>query len=149
MAKELSTAGFHVVVLEQGPYLREKDFQYDEQKIRLGALVNDHTVRPNTFRQTEKDKAVLAASISYGLCVGGGTVHYTTTHWRHHEVDFIERSRWGAIAGTGLADWPLTYAELEPYYTKAEWDIGYSGQGNVSPFEAPRSKTVPDAAIAE
>lgn len=32
MAKELSTAGLRVVVLEQGPYLREADFQHDEIK---------------------------------------------------------------------------------------------------------------------
>jgi choline dehydrogenase-like flavoprotein len=30
IAKELSTAGFQVVVLEQGPYLKEKDFDHDE-----------------------------------------------------------------------------------------------------------------------
>ena len=33
----------------------------------------------------------------------------------------------GAIAGTGFADWPITYADLEPYYTKVEWEIGVSG----------------------
>lgn len=32
LAKELSTAGFTVVVLEQGPHLREKDFKHDEIK---------------------------------------------------------------------------------------------------------------------
>src|SRR5882762_915586 len=32
IAKELSTAGFQVVVLEQGPYLKEKDFNHDEIK---------------------------------------------------------------------------------------------------------------------
>jgi len=57
MAKELSSAGFHVVVLEQGPYLREKDFKYDEQDIRtIGPLVNDRQIQPNTFRKTEKRK---------------------------------------------------------------------------------------------
>jgi choline dehydrogenase-like flavoprotein len=144
MAMELSRAGFQVVVLEQGPYLREKDFQYDELKIReTSALVNDHAIQPNTFRQTEKDKALPAPAISYGRCVGGGTVHYTATHWRHHEIDFVERTRWGPIAGTGFADWPVNYAELEPYYTKAEWEVGYSGLGGASPFESPRSKPYP------
>ena len=32
VAKELSTAGFQVVVLEQGPYLREKDYSHDEDR---------------------------------------------------------------------------------------------------------------------
>ena len=144
MAKELSSAGFQVVVLEQGPYLREKDFQYDELKIRdTPALVNDHTIQPNTFRKTEQDKAVLAPAISYGRCVGGGTVHYTATHWRFREIDFVERSRLGAISGTGFDDWPITYADLEPYYTKAEWDMGYSGLGGATTFEPPRSKPFP------
>jgi choline dehydrogenase-like flavoprotein len=144
VAKELSSAGFQVVVLEQGPYLREKDFQYDELKIRdTPALVNDHTVQPNTFRKTEREKAVLAPAISYGRCVGGGTVHYTATHWRFREIDFVERSRLGAISGTGFDDWPITYADLEPYYTKAEWDMGYSGLGGATTFEPPRSKPFP------
>jgi choline dehydrogenase-like flavoprotein len=144
VAKELSAAGFQVVVLEQGPYLREKDFQYDELKIRdTPALVNDHAVQPNTFRKTEQQKAVLAPAVSYGRCVGGGTVHYTATHWRFREIDFVERSRLGAISGTGFDDWPITYADLEPYYTKAEWDMGYSGLGGATTFEPPRSKPFP------
>ncbi len=144
MAKELSAAGFQVVVLEQGPYWREKDFPHDELRIRnTPLLVNDHRRQPNTFRKTEQEKAVLAPAISYGRCVGGGTVHYTGTQSRFHESDFVERSRLGPIAGTGFADWPITYAELEPYYTKAEWDLGISGLAGASPFESPRSKPYP------
>src|SRR5438445_6842498 len=75
VAKELATAGFRVVVLEQGPYLREKDFEHDELQLRnQSPLVNDHKVQPNTFRRTENEKAVPAAAISYGRCVGGGTL---------------------------------------------------------------------------
>jgi len=33
MAKELSTNAFRVVVLEQGPYLKESDFVHDEVRI--------------------------------------------------------------------------------------------------------------------
>ena len=33
----------------------------------------------------------------------------------------------GPIAGTNFVDWPITYAELEPYYTKVDWEIGLSG----------------------
>lgn len=142
MAKELSTAGFQVVVLEQGDYLREKDFRYDQLKrTSHSSLVADDS--PATFRQTDKEKAVHSSSFRYGRCVGGGTVHYSGSSWRHHENDFNERSIWGPIEGTGFADWPITYAELEPYYTKVEWEIGYSGLGGASPFESPRSKPYP------
>ena len=43
VAKELSEAGFDVVILEQGPYLKEKDFTHDEVKFGyLGSpLMND------------------------------------------------------------------------------------------------------------
>jgi choline dehydrogenase-like flavoprotein len=67
--------------------------------------------------------------------VGGGSVHFTDNYWRFHEIDFIERSRLGPIAGTGFADWPVTYKELEPYYTKVEWEIGVSGLAGSSPFD--------------
>jgi choline dehydrogenase-like flavoprotein len=144
MAKELSSAGFEVVVLEQGPRLENKDFKHDELQIRdTPALVNDHSLQPNTFRKAEAEKAQLAETISYGRCVGGGTVHYTGTQWRFHEIDFVERSRWGAIAGTGFADWPVTYAELEPYYVKVEYEFGVSGVSGTSPFDSPRSKPYP------
>lgn len=144
MAKELSTAGFRVVVLEQGPYLRARDFPHDELKIRdTPLLVNDHQLQPNTYRRTEQEKAVRAETVSYGRCVGGGTVHYTGSAWRFREIDFVERSRLGPLSGTGFSDWPITYAELEPYYTKVEWEIGVSGLGGSSPGDSPRSKPYP------
>ncbi|MGH8237657.1 MAG: NAD(P)-binding protein, partial [Steroidobacteraceae bacterium] len=83
LARELSQAGFSVVVLEQGPRFTLADFQHDE------------------------------------------------------------RSRLGSIAGTGFADWPISYAELEPYYTRVEWEIGVSGLAGSSPFDPPRSKPYP------
>ena len=47
------------------------------------------------------------------------------------------------IAGTGFADWPITYADLEPYYTKVEWEVGVSGLAGASPFDPPRTKPYP------
>lgn len=144
MAKELSTAGFTVVALEQGPYKKAADFHHDEYAhIFQSELINDHRQQPNTFRRSPQEKATRRPSVSYGQCVGGGSVHFTANYWRFHEVDFEERSRWGAIAGTGLEDWPITYADLEPYYTKAEWELGISGQAGANPFDPPRSKPYP------
>lgn len=86
---------------------------------------------------------MLAPTVQYGQCVGGGSVHFTANYWRFHEIDFIERSRFGLIEGTGFADWPITYASLEPYYTKAEWDLGISGLAGANPFDPPRSRPYP------
>jgi choline dehydrogenase-like flavoprotein len=75
--------------------------------------------------------------------VGGGSVHFTANYWRFHESDFRERSLYGAVSGADLADWPISYADLEPYYTKAEYDLGISGLAGANPFEGPRSKPYP------
>ena len=144
MAKELSTAGFRVVVLEQGPYLTEKDYKHDEIGYTYQAgLTNDTKVQPVTFRKSEAEQAKPIKAIMYGRQVGGGSVHFTANYWRFHESDFDERSVFGNVPGADLADWPIKYADLEPYYTKAEWDLGISGLGGANPFEGPRSKPYP------
>ena len=79
----------------------------------------------------------------YARGVGGSSMHFTANYWRFREIDFHERSVLGEISGTGFADWPITYAELEPYYTKVDWDIGVSGQAGVDPPEPPRSRPIP------
>jgi choline dehydrogenase-like flavoprotein len=144
VAKELAVAGFRVVVLEQGPYLRERDFVHDEIRYLFQTtLINDWKLQPNTFRKTENEKALRQPAVFYGRQVGGGSVHFTANYWRFHEVDFQERTRWGPYSGTGLADWPITYAELEPHYTKAEYDLGVSGLAGANPWDPPRSKPYP------
>jgi choline dehydrogenase-like flavoprotein len=144
LAKELATNGFTVVVLEQGPYLKPDSFEHDEyMNFYQARLTNDHRVQPNTFRKTGNDTAQKKPVVKYGRMVGGGTVHFTANYWRFHEIDFVERSRKGAIPGTGFDDWPITYADLEPYYTKLEYEIGVSGEAGASPFDPPRSKPYP------
>jgi choline dehydrogenase-like flavoprotein len=144
VAKELSTAGFSVVVLEQGPYLREKDYSHDEIKYTIEAgLTNDPKVQPVMFRRNDNEKTRPLKAIEYGRQVGGGTVHFTANYWRFHESDFRERSLFGEVSGADLRDWPISYADLEPYYTKAEYDLGISGLAGANPFEGPRSKPYP------
>lgn len=144
MAKELSTAGFSVVVLEQGEYVKEKDFSHDELGVAYhNAIANDPKLQPNTFRAKASDNAKVEQRYNYGRLVGGGSVHFTANYWRFHPDDFRERSIFGEIAGSSFADWPVTYDELEPYYTKAEWELGISGLAGANPFEGPRSKPYP------
>lgn len=144
MAKELAVAGFSIVVLEQGPYLTEQDFGHDEIKFAIhNALTNDPKQQPITYRKHENETAKPFKAIEYGRQVGGGTVHFTANYWRLHESDFHERSLFGEVPGTSFADWPIRYADLEPYYTKAEEEIGISGLGGSNPFDGPRSKPYP------
>src|SRR5229473_2247873 len=144
IAKELSTNGFRVVVLEQGPYLTEADFNHNEIEILAqDKLTNHPKLQPNTFRKTPGEKAKPQRALMYGRCVGGTSVHFTANFWRFHEIDFVEHSKVGSIPGANLVDWPITYADLEPYYTKVEWEIGVSGLAGSSPFDPPRSKPYP------
>jgi choline dehydrogenase-like flavoprotein len=144
IAKELSENGYRVVVLEQGPYLTEKDFIHDEIKVLNQDLLTNHPdLQPNTFRKTPDEKAKRQRAVAYGRLVGGTSTHFTANFWRFHEIDFHERSKVGPVPGAALADWPITYADLEPYYTKVEWEIGVSGLANASPFDPPRSKPYP------
>jgi choline dehydrogenase-like flavoprotein len=142
VAKELSTDGFRVVVLEQGPWRTERDFVHDEIKIfRQSALSTNWEVSPNTFRKTEKDKAQTQPALVYARGVGGTSVHFSANFWRFREIDFKEASVKGTLAGTGFADWPITYHDLEPYYTKVDWEIGVAGAPG--PFDPPRSRPYP------
>jgi choline dehydrogenase-like flavoprotein len=144
VARELSRAGFSVVVLEQGPFLSEGDFRHDE--IGVGweaALTNNARLQPATYRKSVDEKAQRQYAVWYGRAVGGGSVHFTGNYWRFHEIDFVEKSRRGGVEGAAVADWPITYADLEPYYTKVEWEIGVSGLAGASPFDPPRSKPYP------
>ena len=142
MARELSTAGYSVVVLEQGPRLTEAEFDHDEfGTFVLGKYANNPERQPHTFRATAREKAKPNLSLIYGRMVGGSNAHFTGNFWRLRPIDFNEASTLGGVPGTGLVDWPITYDELEPYYSKAEWELGVSGVPG--PFDAPRSRPYP------
>jgi choline dehydrogenase-like flavoprotein len=147
MARELAQAGFEVLVLEQGPRFTAADFRHDELDHWFNnALLNSPETSPQTFRKSAADEAERVRdfpSLWYARMVGGSSNHFTANYWRFHEVDFNERSLLGGIAGTSFADWPIDYAELEPYYTKVEWEVGVSGLAGASPFDPPRSKPYP------
>jgi choline dehydrogenase-like flavoprotein len=132
MAKELSTQGFSVVVLEQGPYLRPHEFRHDEvDAFFVGGLLGSAADHPQSFRRTPEDEAAPAGLfpyLIYAKAVGGSSLHFAANYWRLRPTDFNERSVLGPISGTTFSDWPIDYDELEPYYTKVDWEVGVSGE---------------------
>jgi choline dehydrogenase-like flavoprotein len=147
MARELSQAGFSVLVFEQGPRMGPADFEHDELKYWfMNGITNDPKMSPQSFRSTESAEAMPARGFlpaTYARLVGGSSVHYTANFWRFHANDFNERSLLGGIPGAAFDDWPISYEELEPYYTKVEWEVGVSGLAYASPFDPPRTKGYP------
>ena len=147
LARELAVGGFSVVVLEQGPRLDTADFEHDELKYWfLSGITNDIAKSPQSFRASPSQEAVPVAggpALRYARMVGGSSAHLTGNYWRFHEVDFDECTRLGPIAGTGFADWPIRYSDLEPYYTRVDWEIGVSGLADASPFDPPRTRPYP------
>ncbi|RUX61265.1 GMC family oxidoreductase, partial [Mesorhizobium sp. M7A.F.Ca.CA.002.12.1.1] len=59
--------------------------------------------------------------------VGGSTTHWAGASLRFQEHEFKTLSTYGKLEGANLLDWPITLAEMEPYYAKAEAKMGVTG----------------------
>ncbi|MGN6742463.1 MAG: GMC oxidoreductase, partial [Amnibacterium sp.] len=77
------------------------------------------------------------------MSVGGGTRYYGAQAWRLTPDDFRMRSVYGRPEGSDLPDWPFGYAELEPYSTRAEVEMGVSGSPDGDTSAGPRSRDYP------
>ena len=152
VAKELSTAGLSVVLLERGKWYTAADCRKDDlrnqrttvlgnafgpedegsPRVWVDARDNAHTVLPSD-----------GAYQNNAACVGGGTLSYGAQAWRYMPQDFRMRSTYGAPEGSSLEDWPISYEDLEPYYEKAEYEIGVSGDYSGTPFHGPRRRDLP------
>ena len=161
LAAELGKAGIKVIGLERGPRLKTVDFEaHDELRFfQRQDLRPDPKRMPVTWRANPGATAHPIPSQNNGNEAGGGTVHYGALSWRFHEDDFRVRSatmeRYGKATlpeDSSVIDWPLSYKDLEPYYERAEYELGVSGKagnlkgqkfegGNV--FEAPRQREYP------
>lgn len=144
MAHQLARSGFSVVVMEQGPWLTEKDFSHDplDGRYHPARALRPTGDQPHTVRANEAETAAQRDVFSYGRMVGGGTVIFSANYWRFPELEFEQATRLGVPDGSSVADWPITYRDLEPYYTKVEWEIGVCGKAG-NPFEPWRSKGYP------
>jgi len=152
VAKELSVAGLSVVLFERGKWATFDDTDTDElisQRVTsLGAAYgpDDQRYRRVVVNEDGSTNVVLPSEGGYNnnaACVGSGTVSYGAMAWRFMQEDFKLKTTYGSVAGSTLEDWPITYEELEPFYEKAEWEIGVAGDDLQNPFAPPRHKPQP------
>lgn len=162
-AYAMARAGMRVLALEAGPHRTKEEYRLDElamsvfQRAALGPKFNQEL---QTWRKAEGEptrKAIYSlGKMNNGV---GGTVVYSAWLRRYMPGDFKTRSatieRYGEEAipdGTSMVDWPISYDDLEPYYTAVEKMIGVAGiPGNIrgerikggNPFDGYRSEDYP------
>ncbi len=152
VAKQLATAGFKCVLLERGDWPDYEDSPNDE-------LINQrtHAIRgihgpdrrkfPNLTYKDGKPSPIPpwipACNNDIASCVGSGTVTYGAMAWRFMPQDFKLATLYPNVKNSGLADWPISYDELEPFYDQAEYEIGVAGNQKENPFAPPRKRDFP------
>jgi choline dehydrogenase-like flavoprotein len=116
LAQRLARRGWRVVALDAGPFWDpDKDWVSDE--------AGSHHLYWTEPRVITGDDPVPLGSNNSGRGVGGSMVHYAGYTPRLHPSDFETRTR----DGVG-ADWPLSYADLRPYYRDIEGELPVSGE---------------------
>jgi choline dehydrogenase-like flavoprotein len=134
LAYELAKQGIDVVCLEAGRRLKVTDF------------VNDEHAAYDMFTWTDKRTVTGNAAVAKAypnaptwVCklVGGSTVHWGGLALRWQEHEFKPHSVYGDIAGANLIDWPISLSDLEPYYARAEANMGVSGTNGLP--ESPKN----------
>ena len=151
----LTGAGRSVCVLEKGrnhllalepPFASLGHLSNDEVKFdRRHFLGPDPLLEPRTYRRGEVDgdRRFTGDVNNMPSTVGGAGFHADGKLPRYREVDFRLASELGPVDGAAVADWPVDYDEMEPYYAEAERLIGVAGDHTGNPFAAWRSGPYP------
>jgi choline dehydrogenase-like flavoprotein len=148
----LAEAGKHVLLLERGPALSFTDVGRDHLRNQRLAIYGHNAGpelagNPRVFVDPQgRSRLVKPHELDYhnnAACVGGGTRVYGAQAWRFHPDDFRMASKYGVPEGSSLADWPITYETLEPFYERAEWELGAAGDGDGIRSEIPRRRNYP------
>ena len=128
LGNELAQKGVKVVILEAGPRIELQDFINDEWESFTQLAWTDMRTTSGSWR-VAKDFANLPAWIVKS--VGGSTVHWAGASLRFDEHEFRVETTYGNVPGANLLDWPITLAEMEPWYAKAEDKMGVTRTNNI------------------
>jgi choline dehydrogenase-like flavoprotein len=123
-------AGKSVLLLERGSRYTTTSSSHDEQ-----AMLIDK--RP--YDDREVDVNGTAKRLYMGGILGGGTSLYGGALVRPSDQDFLPGKYYGKRIPRAIWDWPISYADLEPYYTEAEQLYGVAGRGeeDFAPLQKP------------
>jgi choline dehydrogenase-like flavoprotein len=129
LGNELAQKGIDVVILEAGARHEYEDFINDEWDSFAQLAWTDKRTASGSWR-VAKDFPNLPAWIV--KAVGGSTVHWAGASLRFQEHEFKTLSTYGKLEGANLLDWPITLAELEPYYARAEDKMGVTRTNGIA-----------------
>src|SRR6185503_10918817 len=153
----LAEAGKHVLLLERGSPLSFAEVGRDHLRNQRLAIYGHNAGpellgNPRVFVDPQgKARIVKPYELDYhnnAACLGGGTRVYGAQAWRFHPDDFRMASKYGIPAGSSLADWPISYETLEPFYERAEWELGVAGDGDPVRDQIPRQRDHPLRPVA-
>lgn len=162
-AWELARAGWSVTVLERGRNLRpgfgerpsgQLETLYGSDEVKTNRLFGfpDPLLEPTTTRTRAEAEDSVARSATgalgqLGAAVGGTSMHYNAKFPRFWTQDFHQHSTLGPVEGAQVADWPITYDDLAPYYDEVEVRVGVQGDVTRMPArtlaQSPRSGPFP------
>jgi choline dehydrogenase-like flavoprotein len=148
----LAEAGKHVLLLERGTALSFADVGRDHLRNQRLAIYGHNAGpaligNPRVFVDPQGEPRIVKPyELDYhnnAACVGGGTRVYGAQAWRFNPDDFRMASKYGVPEGSSLADWPIRYETLEPFYERAEWELGAAGDGESIQHQIPRKRNYP------
>src|SRR6266404_4841801 len=121
LGNELAQKGVKVVILEAGARIENQDFVNDEWESFSQLAWSDMRTTSGSWRVAKDFPSVPAWIVK---AVGGSTTHWAGASLRFDEHEFRIKTTYGGMPGVNLLDWPITLAEMEPWYAKAEDKMG-------------------------
>jgi choline dehydrogenase-like flavoprotein len=136
LAHKLAPTGKKILILERGDYVpREKD-NWSPKAVNLEGKYQTKE------KWRDKDGNELHPHTNY--YVGGNTKFFGAALFRLRKEDFGAIKHHGGISPA----WPISYDDMEPYYSEAERMYHVHGQRNEDPFDPPASSPYPHPAVS-